>query len=159
MKLVRYSQNGHPPRLGMLLGADRVMDLEASAPRICIPRCRPRRQPSPPHCSRTQHAGFLEGGSASQDMLAAMTDAAKGGKYEPVSYPLATARLHAPIADPGKFICIGLNYKDHAEETNNPAPKEPPVFPKWTNAILDPGEPSCARAARRRSTGRWSSAW
>ena len=50
-------------------------------------------------------------------------------------------RLHAPIADPGKFICIGLNYKDHAAETNNPAPKEPPVFPKWNNAIQDPGEP------------------
>ena len=58
---------------------------------------------------------FLEkGGSASQDMLAAMTDAAKSGKYEPVSHLLGTARLHAPIADPGKFICIGLNYKDHA---------------------------------------------
>jgi 2-keto-4-pentenoate hydratase/2-oxohepta-3-ene-1,7-dioic acid hydratase in catechol pathway len=74
-------------------------------------------------------------------MLAAMTDAAKGGKYEPVSHPLGTARLHAPIADPGKFICIGLNYKDHAAETNNPAPKEPPIFPKWSNAIADPGEP------------------
>ena len=84
---------------------------------------------------------FLEGGSASQDMLAAMTDAAKSGKYEPVSHPLGTARLHAPIADPGKFICIGLNYKDHAAETNNPAPKEPPIFPKWSNAIADPGEP------------------
>ena len=31
MKLVRYSQNGQPPRLGTLLGADRVMDLESSA--------------------------------------------------------------------------------------------------------------------------------
>jgi 2-keto-4-pentenoate hydratase/2-oxohepta-3-ene-1,7-dioic acid hydratase in catechol pathway len=50
-------------------------------------------------------------------------------------------RLHAPIHDPGKFICIGLNYTDHAEETGNPAPKEPPIFPKWSTAILDPGEP------------------
>ncbi|MDP2701637.1 MAG: fumarylacetoacetate hydrolase family protein, partial [Candidatus Rokubacteria bacterium] len=39
------------------------------------------------------------------------------------------------------FICIGLNYKDHAAETGSPVPKEPPVFPKWNNAILDPGEP------------------
>jgi 2-keto-4-pentenoate hydratase/2-oxohepta-3-ene-1,7-dioic acid hydratase in catechol pathway len=50
-------------------------------------------------------------------------------------------RLHAPINDPGKFICIGLNYKDHAAETGNPAPKEPPIFPKWNTAILDPDEP------------------
>jgi len=51
------------------------------------------------------------------------------------------ARLHAPIADPGKFICIGLNYRDHAEETGNAIPKEPPIFAKWPNAIIDPGEP------------------
>jgi 2-keto-4-pentenoate hydratase/2-oxohepta-3-ene-1,7-dioic acid hydratase in catechol pathway len=58
-----------------------------------------------------------------------------------VAHALNSVRLHAPIADPGKFICIGLNYKDHAAETNNPAPKQPPVFPKWANAIQDPGEP------------------
>src|SRR5256886_6414303 len=55
--------------------------------------------------------------------------------------PAASARLHAPIADPGKFICIGLNYSDHAAETGNPIPKEPPIFAKWNNAIIDPGEP------------------
>jgi acylpyruvate hydrolase len=142
MKLVRYSQNGQPPRLGTLLGADRVMDLESSATAYLASRGVVRAGAIAaalfPHGSTR---AFLEGGSASQDMLAAMTDAAKSGKYEPVSHPLGTARLHAPIADPGKFICIGLNYKDHAAETNNPAPKEPPVFPKWSNAIADPGEP------------------
>jgi acylpyruvate hydrolase len=126
----------------MLLGADRVMDLEASAAAYLKSRGVVRASAIAaalfPHASTR---GFLEGGSASQDMLAAMNDAAKSGKYEPVSYSMATSRLHAPIADPGKFICIGLNYKDHAEETNNPAPKQPPVFPKWANAIQDPGEP------------------
>jgi 2-keto-4-pentenoate hydratase/2-oxohepta-3-ene-1,7-dioic acid hydratase in catechol pathway len=70
-----------------------------------------------------------------------MLEAARGGKFQPVAHALGSVRLHAPIADPGKFICIGLNYKDHAAETNNPAPKQPPVFPKWPNAIQDPGEP------------------
>jgi 2-keto-4-pentenoate hydratase/2-oxohepta-3-ene-1,7-dioic acid hydratase in catechol pathway len=74
-------------------------------------------------------------------MLAAMMDGARAGKFQPVAHALGSVRLHAPIADPGKFICIGLNYKDHAAETNNPAPKQPPVFPKWNNAIQDPGEP------------------
>jgi acylpyruvate hydrolase len=85
--------------------------------------------------------GFLEGGSASQDMLGAVLDASRSGKFAPVTHPAGGVRLHAPINDPGKFICIGLNYKDHAAETNNPAPKQPPVFPKWANAIIDPGEP------------------
>src|SRR3989304_5877104 len=85
--------------------------------------------------------GFLEGGVATQEVLAAMIDATKAGKLQPVAHPAGAVRLHAPIADPGKFICIGLNYKDHAAETGNPTPKEPPIFPKWANAILDPGEP------------------
>jgi len=85
--------------------------------------------------------GFLEGGSATQDLLGAMVDATKAGKWEPVSHAAKTVRLHAPINDPGKFICIGLNYRDHAAETGAAVPKEPPVFPKWNNAILDPGEP------------------
>jgi acylpyruvate hydrolase len=142
MKIVRYSHNGQPARLGSLLGADRVMDLEASAQAYLAARGVVRAHPIAaalfPHDSTR---GFLEGGSATQDMLAAMMAAVTGGKLQPVSHPLASVRLHAPIADPGKFICIGLNYKDHAAETNNPAPKEPPVFPKWNNTILDPGEP------------------
>jgi len=58
-----------------------------------------------------------------------------------VAFPAAEVRFHAPINDPGKFICIGLNYTDHAAETGNPAPQEPPVFPKWNTAILDPDAP------------------
>ena len=70
---------------------------------------------------------FLEGGAATQDALAAILDSVKSGSVQPVAHPLGSVRLHAPIADPGKFICIGLNYKDHAAETGNPAPKEPPI--------------------------------
>jgi 2-keto-4-pentenoate hydratase/2-oxohepta-3-ene-1,7-dioic acid hydratase in catechol pathway len=76
---------------------------------------------------------FLEGGVATQEAVRSIT--------EWVTVPSATARLHAPIADPGKFICIGLNYSDHAAETGNAIPKEPPIFAKWPNAIIDPGDP------------------
>ncbi|WP_353827745.1 fumarylacetoacetate hydrolase family protein [Agromyces sp. SYSU T0242] len=43
-------------------------------------------------------------------------------------------RVGAPIARPGKVVCIGLNYRDHAEETGTPIPAEPVVFMKdpWT---------------------------
>jgi ureidoglycolate lyase len=40
----------------------------------------------------------------------------------------------------GKFICIGLNYSDHAAETGNPAPAEPVVFMKATSAITGPND-------------------
>jgi len=142
MKIVRYSQNGQTPRLGCLLGSDRVMDLESSARTFLAGRGVARAAEIAaalfPHGSTR---AFLEGGAASEETLGAMMEAIKAGKLQPVAVPLASARLHAPIADPGKFICIGLNYKDHAAETGNPAPKEPPIFPKWPNAIQDPGEP------------------
>ncbi|HKZ05887.1 MAG TPA: fumarylacetoacetate hydrolase family protein [Methylomirabilota bacterium] len=141
MKIVRFSQNGHPPRLGALVGADRVLDLAAGAAAHLAARGVTRAQAIADALFPQSTRGFLEGGVASQEMLAALMEAVKAGKLTAGLVPLASARLHAPIADPGKFICIGLNYTDHAAETNNPAPKQPPVFPKWANAILDPGEP------------------
>lgn len=50
-------------------------------------------------------------------------------------------RLGAPVAGVGKFICIGLNYSDHAKETGNPIPEEPIVFMKATSAINGPNDP------------------
>ena len=52
--------------------------------------------------------------------------------------PFVTGRLLAPIADPGKVICIGLNYRDHALETNSPIPSEPVVFNKFPQCVVGP---------------------
>lgn len=132
MKLVRFSHNGQSPRLGALQG-DRVADLEASLAATLRRRGVVRAAEIAAALVPASTRGFLEGGAASQDAVASIT--------EWVTLPQSSVRLHAPIADPGKFICIGLNYRDHAAETNNPIPKEPPIFPKWSTAILDPGEP------------------
>jgi 2,4-diketo-3-deoxy-L-fuconate hydrolase len=48
------------------------------------------------------------------------------------------ARWAAPIARPGKIICIGLNYSDHAEESGMPIPSEPIVFLKASNTLVGP---------------------
>ncbi len=46
-----------------------------------------------------------------------------------------------PIDRPGKIVCVGLNYRDHAEEQGVELPKEPLLFAKWPNALVGPGEP------------------
>lgn len=51
------------------------------------------------------------------------------------------ARLLAPVPRPGKLICIGLNYRDHAAESKMPIPSSPVVFSKFTSSIIGPGEP------------------
>ena len=49
-------------------------------------------------------------------------------------------RLGACVANVGKFICIGLNYADHAAESGMPIPEEPEVFTKATSAICGPND-------------------
>ena len=51
------------------------------------------------------------------------------------------ARLGACVAGTGKFICIGLNYSDHAAETGQAVPPEPIIFMKATSAICGPNDP------------------
>ncbi|MEY3071843.1 MAG: hypothetical protein RLZZ353_39 [Actinomycetota bacterium] len=52
---------------------------------------------------------------------------------------LADVELLAPVPDPRKIICIGLNYRDHAAETGKPVPTEPILFAKFANSLAPDG--------------------
>lgn len=62
---------------------------------------------------------------------------------EPSDLPLVegTPRIGACVGNVGKYICIGLNYADHAEESGMDVPPEPVVFAKYTSAICGPNDP------------------
>lgn len=53
----------------------------------------------------------------------------------------ANSRIGACVSKPSKFIGIGLNFKDHAEEQNLPIPKEPIIFSKFTSCVSGPNDP------------------
>lgn len=55
--------------------------------------------------------------------------------------PSRDAYWFAPVPRPGKIICIGLNYRDHAAESNMKIPEKPVVFSKFSTAVIAPGEP------------------
>jgi 2-keto-4-pentenoate hydratase/2-oxohepta-3-ene-1,7-dioic acid hydratase in catechol pathway len=59
-----------------------------------------------------------------------------GSKVERLAIPMSAVSLLAPIASPPKIICLGLNYRDHAGETNATIPKEPIIFMKPRTAII-----------------------
>ncbi|OMT01999.1 ureidoglycolate lyase [Burkholderia pseudomallei] len=61
---------------------------------------------------------------------------------DPASLPLVDGapRLGACVGRVGKFVCIGLNYSDHAAESGMDVPSEPVVFGKWTSAICGPDD-------------------
>jgi 2-keto-4-pentenoate hydratase/2-oxohepta-3-ene-1,7-dioic acid hydratase in catechol pathway len=53
----------------------------------------------------------------------------------------------APVPRPGKIICVGLNYRDHAAELGLPLPKTPVIFSKFSSCVIAPGEPVIAPPA------------
>src|SRR5258708_4216097 len=56
-------------------------------------------------------------------------------------------KFHAPIVDPHKIVCVGLNYKDHAAESGAPIPKDPDLFSKYATALVGHEDASVLPAA------------
>ncbi|CAG0968892.1 MAG: fumarylacetoacetate hydrolase family protein [Rhizobiaceae bacterium] len=114
MKLLRYGARG-AERPGLLDAAGRVRDLSA-------------------------HVRDIGGNTVTPEGLDRLR------RLDPSSLPLVEGRpqdglrLGPCVGAVGKFICIGLNYADHAAETNAPIPQEPIVFSKWTSAIVGPDD-------------------
>lgn len=110
MKLLRYGNAGSE-RPGLLDSNGKLRDLSA-------------------------HVTDIDGDTLQPATLNALR------QLDPHSLPLVSGepRLGACVARSGKFICIGLNYADHAAETGAEIPKEPVVFSKWTSAIVGPND-------------------
>lgn len=56
------------------------------------------------------------------------------------TFPLSSVKLCAPIPNPPKILCMGLNYRDHAAEAKMELPKVPIIFAKYTNTVIGPGD-------------------
>ncbi|XCY76422.1 ureidoglycolate lyase [Pseudomonas sp. CBR-F] len=110
MKLLRYGEKGQE-RPALLDADGRLRDLSA-------------------------HISDIAGDALLPRNLARLQE------LDPASLPLVPGnpRLGACVGQVGKFICIGLNYADHAAETGAPIPDEPIIFNKWTSAIVGPND-------------------
>ena len=73
-------------------------------------------------------------------VLAHELDKIRGLDLETLPLIEEGVRYGACVGNIGKFICIGLNYSDHAAETGAAIPEEPIVFNKWTSAIVGPND-------------------
>jgi 2,4-diketo-3-deoxy-L-fuconate hydrolase len=115
MKLLRYGAPG-AEKPGLLDTSGRVRDLSGKVPDIAGQALRP------------------DGLKALQDLDIDALPLVDG-------IPQEDLRLGPCVGDIGKFVCIGLNYADHAEEAGMPIPAEPIIFNKWTSAIVGPNDP------------------
>ncbi|TIN05626.1 fumarylacetoacetate hydrolase family protein [Mesorhizobium sp.] len=100
----------------------------------------------------SERPGLLDADGTIRDLSAHVTDIAgkaldpasleKLSKLDPKSLPAVSGnpRIGACVAGTGKFICIGLNYSDHAAETGATVPPEPIIFMKASSAIVGPDD-------------------
>src|SRR4051812_49037625 len=122
MKLVTFTRDD-AVRIGALTqrdGRDVVIDLNQAVPNL-------------PNDMIT----FLTGGDANRTLA---MQALAAPPAEAV-LDRSAVQLSAPIPRPGKIICIGLNYRDHAAESNAELPAYPTVFAKYASCIIGPGVP------------------
>lgn len=105
------------PRAALLVG-DQLLDIHATDPNL-------------PGNVRQ----ILEGGP---EMLKAVANLAQ--RPNAAKQPAGAAKFHAPIVDPRKIICVGLNYKDHAAESGAPIPNDPVLFSKYPTALIGHGQ-------------------
>lgn len=115
MKLVTFEDANGQLRAGGLKG-DHVIDLVAT-------------DSSLPSTIR----GLLQAGPEALKKAAAAI-------ASPAAVVAPFSRLRAPVPDPGKVLCIGLNYRDHAEETGAAIPRDPVVFNKFQTAVAGPDD-------------------
>ncbi|TPW10566.1 MAG: hypothetical protein FD129_1875, partial [bacterium] len=104
MKLVRFTVNGQPARLGSLLG-DQVWDLGATYEQFLAGRGVARAAELAHSLFHGSTRDFLQAGEVTTNALARIEEAVKAGKLTRVSHPRNSVRLLAPIHDPEKLIC------------------------------------------------------
>ncbi|NMA55466.1 MAG: fumarylacetoacetate hydrolase family protein [Firmicutes bacterium] len=130
MKLVTYEWH-QQQGLGLVVG-DKVLDLMAGAAKVGAGL-------KPAQATEMKALLAHEGGL---ELAREVEAGAKAGLSELKAawLPQAEIKLKAPLLNPDKIICIGLNYRDHAEESNQAVPKEPVIFGKYANSIIGPEE-------------------
>ncbi len=121
MRLVTFLQNGEV-RLGALRtqdGQELIVDLNHAEPGL-----------------PASMLDFLAAGQRTQELAVEVLQKAPASAM----HERKTVALKAVILNPGKIICIGLNYRDHAAETHQSLPEVPVVFTKYPNTLIGSGE-------------------
>ncbi|MFY9346000.1 MAG: fumarylacetoacetate hydrolase family protein [Planctomycetota bacterium] len=129
MKLVAFASPGGVLRPGALL-ADCVLDLAHQA--LALP---PRGSPLDPF--DLDHPFHVAARAAVQ--RAGEPKERERLRGLGAVLPRSAVSLHAPVPRPGKILCIGLNYRDHAAEQNVELPKRPLLFSKFPTCVQAPG--------------------
>lgn len=126
MKLIRYGQQGSERPCAIPRGSDTVFDASSITADFDV--------------------DFFGG-----DGIQRIAQALKSSELKPTN--VEGMRIGSPIKRPGKIVCIGLNYRNHALESNMAIPEEPIIFMKAPNTIIGPNDD--VRIPRKSSKTDW----
>ena len=125
MRLGQFSTNGTTrPWCGARTGDGNVVDLHAAGDAIGIE-------------IPQELSALLETWNWEERVTLAVEYATEMGVHR---HDVDEVVRHAPVGNPEKIVCVGLNYQEHAEEGDNPIPDEPVLFSKFPTAVRGPGE-------------------
>jgi 2-keto-4-pentenoate hydratase/2-oxohepta-3-ene-1,7-dioic acid hydratase in catechol pathway len=126
MRLVTYRVDGAPLRTGVLVGTGHLLDLTAAARAAGLSETAQK--------SAGDTRRFLALGPEAWASVAALVESGSSDGLIDID----TAQLGPPVENPEKIICLGLNYRDHAEETGMAIPSSPIIFAKFPNSLVGP---------------------
>lgn len=124
MKLLTFTQNSNLS-LGLKTG-DKVLDVAAAAVALGVE-----------HVPTTIEAAISGGQSALAALREQATDSSAGTAW---LLDEGALQLGPCVPNPGKILCVGLNYRRHAAESGQAAPQTPVLFSKFSNSLAAPGE-------------------
>ncbi|MEM7305585.1 MAG: fumarylacetoacetate hydrolase family protein [Planctomycetota bacterium] len=134
MKIVTFTREpGGEPRLGALLADGDILDFTHDE--VGIP------QPANHNDWYDLDGSHLPQADAAHDAVTSDAGRLAGLRTAGAVVARGDVTLLAPVPRPGKVICIGLNYKDHAEESKMDLPERPLMFSKFPTSITGPGAP------------------
>jgi acylpyruvate hydrolase len=147
MKLVTFTHRA-VQRVGLWEG-ERVIDVNRAYDALLSQRGDLRAEAMADAVVPAHMIGILEGGeralTAIHEAVSSVRDGlgseelAAGFTRDGIVFKLNEVTLQAPIPRPGKLILLGLNYRDHAEETGQKIPEVPTLFAKYANTVVGPG--------------------
>ncbi|TBL73335.1 fumarylacetoacetate hydrolase family protein [Paenibacillus thalictri] len=138
MRLVTYSTNGSPLRLGILLGDDTILDPQLAYCEKLIAAGQGRAEELAQALLPSDPTAFLANGDFAVKAAGEAIEYAAGTPQTSALYNKADVTLGSPVPKPNKIICVGLNYRDHIQEMGREIPSVPLIFAKFGPAVIGP---------------------
>lgn len=141
MKVITFSENDKPLRLGILLDEDTIVDTAHAYQTKLEEEGIGRAEEIAAALLPADPVAFLANGRIGMEAAQEAVQFASQQSSAPYLYKTRDVRIGPPLLKPNKIVCVGLNYRDHIEEMKRELPKFPVIFAKYNTALMGPYDP------------------